>query len=471
MVDAIVVGSGPNGLTAACVLAAAGRSVIVLEAADEPGGGTRCSELTLPGFLHDVCSAVHPMGVLSPAFKALDLEARGLEWVPHPVCYAHPLDGMPAALALPDLDATVDRLEGDGPAYRRLVQPFVERHEALFADILGPLGPPGAPITMARFGLQAVWSARQLADHWFGEEPARALLAGCAGHAVQPLDNWLTAAFSLVFLVSAHCEPWPVVRGGSQGITRALLRHLEEHGGEVRTGHPVRTMSDLPDSRVVLFDLAPTQVAAIAGEALPTSYRDRLGRYVYGPGSCKVDFALDGPIPWVDEGVGDASTVHLGGTLEEIAAAEAAVWRGEHPERPYVILCQQSAVDPDRAPPGQATGYAYCHVPNGSAEDQTDRIFDQIERFAPGFRDRVLAKSVRTAAGFEAYNPAYVGGAVVGGPALPSQVFTRPVARLDPYTTPNPRLFLCSQATPPGGGVHGMCGWHAAHSALRRQLS
>lgn len=467
-----MVGAGPNGLVAACVLAAAGRSVLVLEAADEPGGGTRSAELTLPGFVHDVCAAVHPTGALSPAFRALRLEEHGLRWASSPVSYAHPLDGRPAALAELDLDATAARLGPDGPAWRALLSPFLGSPEALYTDLLGPFPlPPRAPLQLARFGPRAVLSARMLADRWFGEEEARALIAGCAGHANQPLDHWLTAAFAMVFAISAHVVPWPVAVGGSQAIARALAAKLASLGGRIETGRRVTSAADLPLARAVLFDLAPRQVADLAGDLLPEGYKARLRRFHHGMGACKVDFALDGPIPWSDPEVARASTVHVGGTFEEIAASEAAVWRGEHPERPFLIVCQQSALDPSRVPEGKATGYAYCHVPAGSDRDETDRIVAQIERFAPGFRDRILATHTRTAAAFETYNPAYVGGAIVGGPSLPSQLFTRPVVRLDPYGMPNPRWFHCSQAAPPGGGVHGMCGWYAAASALRTALA
>jgi len=469
-VDAVVVGSGPNGLTAAAVLAQAGCSVQVIEAADTIGGATRTGELTLPGFAHDLCSAVHPMGVLSPAFRALDLEAHGLEWLDARFGYAHPLDDGPAVLAELSLDATAERLGEDADAWRALCAPFLANPEVMFDDLLAPLRFPRQPLTMTRFGLRAVRSARGFANHWFKTEPARALFAGCAGHSFQSLDNWLTAAFGLVFAISAHARPWPVARGGSRAITDALAQHLRSNGGQIQTGKRVQSMADLPSARAVFFDIAPTQVAAIAGDALPAGYRRRLDRYVYGPGAFKVDWALDGPIPWTDPRCAEASTVHVGGTLAEIAASEGAVWRGEHPDNPFLIVCQQSHLDPGRAPEGQHTGYAYCHVPAGSEVDRTAVIEGQIERFAPGFRDRILARFTRNARQFEQHNPSHVGGAVTGGPALPTQLFTRPVSRLNPYTTPNPRLYLCSQATPPGGGVHGMCGFHAARTALGRTL-
>lgn len=469
--DAVVVGSGPNGLTAAAVLAASGRSVLVLEGASALGGGVRSGELTLPGFNHDLCAAVHPTGVLSPAFRELQLKEHGLVWRTGRFSYAHPLDDGPAAVAGLSLDETAERLGVDGPAWRGLLSPFLGDPESMFADLLAPLKLPSHPFTMARFGLRALRSARGLAESWFREEPARALFAGCAAHGTQPLDNWLSAAVGLVFALSAHARDWPVAEGGSQAIADALLSVVRGHGGRVETGRWVRSMDDLPPSKTVFFDLAAAQVAQIAGDALPGGYCRRLQRFIYGPGSFKLDWALDGPIPWSDPRVGEASTVHVGGTLDEIAAAEAAPWKGEHADRPFLILCQQSALDPTRAPEGKHTGYAYCHVPSGSDQDRTEAMEDQIERFAPGFRDRILARRSWSPSQFEAHNPSFVGGAVTGGPALLTQLFTRPVARLNPYTTPNPRLFLCSQGTPPGGGVHGMCGYYAAKAALRRALS
>jgi len=466
-VDAVVIGAGPNGLAAAVHLARSGASVLVLEAGPELGGGTRTAELTLPGFLHDRCSAVHPMGILSPFLRQLPLADHGLRWLQSPASVAHPLDDQPAVLLARSVADTAAALGDDARSYHRLVEPFLGDPHGLLGDALAPLGIPRHPLLMARFGWHGLGSATRLARR-FDATPARALLAGCAAHSILPLERAVTAAVGLMFLVTAHVEAWPVAAGGSHAITRALASLLAAHGGRIETGVRVKRLADLPAARVYLFDTSPDQLAAIAEPVLPPRYLRRLRRFRYGPGVFKLDWALDGPIPWRDPRCLDASTVHVGGTLEEVAAAEAAVWRGDHPERPFVLVCQQSQLDPSRAPAGKHTGYAYTHVPAGSTVDLTAQLESQIERFAPGFRDRILARHVTTPAELERDNPNYVGGAITGGVADLFQLFTRPVARLDPYSTPNRRVFLCSASTPPGGGVHGMCGYHAARSALRR---
>jgi len=465
--DAVVIGSGPNGLAAAVHLAQAGASVLVLEAADQPGGGTRSAELTLPGFVHDVCSAAHPLGILSPWFRRLPLAEHGLTWIRPRASVAHPLDGEPAVLLRRSLDDTSQELAGDARAYRRLVAPFLADPHGLLEDALAPLRFPRHPLLMLRFGLRAIRSAAGLARRFDGGR-ARALLAGCAGHSILPLERALSGAVGLLFLISGHVEDWPVAAGGSGAIARALASLFGSLGGRIETGRHVRSLADLPAARVFLFDTSPAQLADIAGPVLPARYLRRLRRYRYGPGVFKLDWALGGSIPWRDPRCLEASTVHLGGSFDEIAAAEAAVWRGEHPERPFVLLCQQSEFDRSRAPEGKQTGYAYCHVPAGSSQDQTEAIERQIERFAPGFRDRILARRATGPAELERHNPNYSGGAITGGVADLAQLFTRPVARLDPYSTPNRRIFICSASTPPGGGVHGMCGLHAARSAARR---
>jgi phytoene dehydrogenase-like protein len=466
--DAVIVGSGPNGLAAAVALARAGAQVLVVEAEDEIGGGTRSAELTLPGFLHDVCSAVHPMGILSPFLRELPLDEHGLEWLCPPASVAHPMDDGDAILLRRSLEGTAAGLGRDGPAYRRLIGPFVEHADTLLTDVMAPLRIPDHPIAMLRFGLRAVFSANRLARLAFREAPARALFAGCAGHSILPLGQPLTAALGLIFSLTAHVEDWPVAKGGSHSIARALGSYLESLGGRIQTGRRIAQLGELPPARVVLFDTSPEQLAHIAGDALPASYRRRLGRYRYGPGVFKLDWALDGPIPWRDPACLEASTVHVGGTLEEICASERDMYHGRHNERPFLILCQQSQFDPSRAPEGKHTGYAYCHVPHGSQVDMTAAIEAQVERFAPGFRDLILDRHTMNTADFERYNPNYKGGAITGGVADAFQLWSRPVARLDPYTTPNPKLFLCSAATPPGGGVHGQCGYWAAQSALER---
>lgn len=468
MDDAVVIGSGPNGFAAAIEIARAGASVRILEARDEIGGGIRTAELTLPGFAHDVCSGCHPMAVLSPWFRSVPLAEHGLRWIHPPASVAHPLDDGPAVLLRRSLQETAIGLGEDARAYEQLFAPFLRAPHELLADLLAPLRIPRHPIRLARFGLPGLRPAVGSFRARFRGQRARALLAGCAAHSILPLERPLTAAVGMIFALTAHVEDWPVAAGGSQAIARALASYFRALGGRIETGRHVRSLTDLPPARVVLFDTSPAQLADIGGATLPAGYVRRLRRYRYGPGAFKLDWALDGPIPWRDPRCLDASTVHLGGTLEEIAAAEAAVWRGEHPERPYVLLCQQSELDRSRAPEGKHTGWAYCHVPPGSTVDQTETIERQIERFAPGFRDRILARHVTTPAHFERDNPNYVGGAITGGVTDLFQLFTRPVARLNPYTTPNPRLFICSASTPPGGGVHGMCGYHAARTALRR---
>jgi phytoene dehydrogenase-like protein len=470
----VVVGAGPNGLAAAVELARAGLSVLVLEARDDVGGGARSAELTLPGYVHDVCSAIHPLGVGSPFFRALPLAERGLEWVHPELPLAHPFDDGTAAVLARSAGATAAGLGEDGGAYQRLVGPLLEDAHGLLDDILRPLpfplprSVPSHPIRLVRFGLTAMRSADAVVRSRFHGQHARGLFAGCAAHATVPLGFAGTASFGLVLLLAGHAVGWPYARGGSRRITDALARYFTELGGEIRTGRAVRGMGDIPSSRAVLFDVTPRQLLRIAGDELPGRYRRRLARFRYGPGAFKIDWALAGPIPWRAEACGRAGTVHLGGSHQEIAAAEAAVWRGEHPERPFVLVAQQSQGDLTRAPDGRHTGWAYCHVPHGSDVDMTHAIEDQIERFAPGFRDLVLARHTRTAARLEDYNANMVGGDIGGGANTLWQFLARPTPRLDPYATPNERIFLCSSSTPPGGGVHGMCGLNAARSALRR---
>jgi phytoene dehydrogenase-like protein len=464
---AVVVGAGPNGLAAAIVLASAGREVLVREAAPEPGGGARTAPLTLPGYRHDLFSAVHPLGVASPFFRSLPLHRYGLQWVQPPAAVAHPLEDGTAAVLERSEEATAEGLGRDGPAYRRLLGPIVRHWPQLVPEILGPLHLPRHPLLLARFGASALLPAAWLARACFREPPARALFAGLAAHCTMPLSWSPTAAFGLVLGAAGHAAGWPVPRGGAGAITAALLAHLRSLGGTVRTDSPVTSLDELREASLVLLDLTPRQVLALAGEHLPAPYRRQLRRYRYGPGTFKLDWALAGPIPWRAPGCARAATVHLGGTLEEIAAGEAAPWRGEVPRNPYVLLVQPSLFDPLRAPAGRHTAWAYCHVPPGCEVDLTATVEAQVERFAPGFRDLILARHAMGPRDLEGRNPNLVGGDVSGGVSDLRQLFFRPAVRLNPYATPLPGLFLCSAATPPGGGVHGMSGYHAAHAALR----
>ncbi len=466
--DAVVVGSGPNGLAAAITLAQAGHSVLVIEGADTIGGGVRSAELTLSGFTHDVCAAVFPMSLLSPFLRSLPLAEHGLTWIQPPVPLAHPLDDGTAVLVQRSVDETAACLGPDGGAYRRLMGPLVARWQKVTHEVLGPLRlPPRYPFVLARFGLLAVRPAYGFARYAFGGERARALFAGMAAHAIMPLERLTTAAYGLLTGGGAHAVGWPFPQGGAQQLTRALASYLAALGGEIETGRWIESMDDLPPSRAVLFDVTPRQLLAVAGERFTALYRRQLERFRYGPGVFKVDFALSSPVPWRAEGCDRAGTLHLGGTLDEIAASERSVWQGKHADRPYVLVAQPSRFDDTRAPDGRHTLWAYCHVPNGSTVDMTPAIEAQIERFAPGFRDLILARHTRNAVEMEQYNPNYIGGDIVGGAMDLPQLFTRPAIRLRPYATPAAGVYLCSSSTPPGGGVHGMCGHFAARAALR----
>ena len=465
--DAIVVGAGPNGLAAAILLARAGLAVRVVEAAGTVGGGTRTGALTLPGFRHDICSAIHPLGLASPFFRRLPLEQHGLAWIHPPAAVAHPLDDGTAVLLERSLEVTAAGLGRDAGAYRHLMAPLVRDWDAIAAAVLGPFRLPRHPTALVRFGLAALQPARLLAATVFRGERARGLFAGIAAHSILPLEHPATAAFGLVLGVLGHVAGWPLPRGGSQAIADALAGYLRTLGGEIVVGERVDSLAQLPPSRAVLCDITPRQLLRIAGDRLPPAYQYQLGRYRYGSGAFKIDYALDGPIPWRAAACARSATVHLGGTLPEIAASERAMARGRPAERPFVLLAQQSLFDPTRAPPGHHTAWAYCHVPNGATLDMTAPIEAQIERFAPGFRDRILARTVSTPADLEQYNANYIGGDINGGRADLLQLFTRPVPRLRPYRTPVPGLYLCSSSTPPGGGVHGMCGYWAARTALR----
>ena len=460
-----MVGAGPNGLAAAIVLAQAGRSVRLLEAKSTVGGGVRSAELTLPGFVHDVCAAIHPLAAGSPFFRSLPLQRFGLELIQPDAPLAHPFDDGTAVIVERSIEATARNLGRDAGAYARMMTPLVRHANTLFGALLSPLRPTRHPLVMAGFGLRAIQPATMLAALAFKEEKTRAMFAGLGGHSMVPLNRPGTGAFSLVLGMAAHALGWPLARGGSQTISDALAAYLGSLGGEIQTDTMVESVDALPEHRAALFNVTPRQLVRIAGNRLTRGYRNTLTRYRYGPGVFKVDWALDGPIPWRAAECLRAGTVHLAGSLKELADAEAAVGRGEIPQRPFVLLAQQSLFDPSRAPAGKQTGWAYCHVPNGATEDMTARIEAQVERFAPGFRDRILARHVMSPADYERYNPNDIGGDINGGLADLRQLFIRPSPRL--YRTTDRQIYLCSASTPPAGGVHGMCGFHAARSALR----
>ncbi len=466
--DAIVVGSGPNGLAAAITLARAGRSVLVLEANHTIGGGTRSEEWTLPGFIHDTCSTVQALAVVSPFLRTLPLSDFGVELVYPPAALAHPFDDGTAAILERSIDATCETLGRDGAAYRRLIQPLVKNSDKLYGDLLGPLPlPPQHPLVFVRFGLPALLPARSLAEFAFSGERARALFAGVAAHSMLPLENLATAAFGLTLAVAAHVTGWPIVRGGSQNFANGLAAYLRSLRGEIETGHCIESIDELPVARAYVFDVTPRQLLRIAGHRFPSSYRRALEKFRYGPGVFKVDFALDGPVPWQATECLRAGTVHLGGTLAEIAASERSVWEGKPAEQPFTLVVQPTLFDPTRAPAGRQTLWSYCHVPNGSTFDMTERLIAQIERFAPGFRDRILAKHVMPPAAMQQHNSNYVGGDINGGAQDLRQLYSRPTLSLNPYATPAKGIYVCSSSTPPGGGVHGMCGYYAARAALK----
>jgi phytoene dehydrogenase-like protein len=464
--DAVVVGSGPNGLAAACVLARAGLSVEVFEGAPTAGGGCRTEELTLPGFRHDVCSTVQSLISLSPFLAKLDLDRLGVRLCTPEVAFAHPLDGGRAAAVLGSVDDTAAGLGTDGPRYARLFGPLVDNAAPIMETVLAPLRSlPRQFLPLARFGIAGVPSMAHLVKG-FSTQEAKALLAGVGAHAMLPLEAPLTSAFGIFLTLAAHAGGWPVVQGGSSKLVEALVAELAAAGAILHTGHFVKELAELPAARAVLFDTSVETLLAVAGERLPAHYRRALGRLKHGPGICKLDWALSGPVPWTAPICRRSGTVHVGGSFAEIAQSEAEVAGGRHADRPYCLVVQPGVVDPTRAPAGSQTLWAYCHVPRGSSLDMTARIESQIERFAPGFKDLVLARASVTARDAEAHNPNYVGGDITGGAGTLRQTLFRPTVRWNPYRTGAPGIYLCSASTPPGGGVHGMCGVGAAHAAL-----
>lgn len=467
--DAIIIGSGPNGLAAAIRLAQAGKRVLVYEANETIGGGSRSAELTLPGFIHDTCSAIHPLGIGSPYFKTLPLEKYGLEWIQPSAPLAHVWDDGTAVIIERNVKQTALNLGRDGAMWARIFSPLTSRWDSLAPMILGSLLRfPRNPFLLGYFGVWALWSAKFFARTLFKEEKTRGLFAGLAAHSTLALEEPLTASFGLVLGLTAQAVGWPLPRGGSQKISDALAAHLRALGGEIITNSRVENMNALPDANAYVFDVTPKQLLQIAGDKLRGTYKTQLQNFRYGPGVFKLDYALDAPVPWKAKEALRAATVHIGPTLDEISASERATQNGSVTATPYVLVVQTSLFDDSRAPHGKHTLWAYAHVPNGSAIDMTERIENQIERFAPGFKQRILARSTMNPAQIESRNANYIGGDINGGVQDFFQLFGRPVWRLNPYTTPDKSIYICSSSTPPGGGVHGMCGLHAANAALQR---
>ena len=463
--DAVVVGSGPNGLAAAITLQREGLSVLLIEGKDIIGGGMRSAELTLPGFLSDICSAIHPMAIASPLFSELPLEEHGLEWIHPPVLAAHPFDDGTAAVLKQSLSETSRLLGIDETNYLNLIAPVVKNWPQLVNDLLGPLGLPAHPLKMAAFGLKALQPATRIIKK-LDTQAAKGLFAGMAAHSVLPLNKLSTAAIALVLLANGHLKGWPLPRGGSQQLANALGNYFTAMGGTIQTDWQVRSIKDIPPAKAVLFDVGAKQLLQIAGGSFDPFYNYRLKKYRYGMGVFKVDWALDGPVPFTAAECREAGTVHLGGTWQHIARSEYLAATGKISNEPFVLLTQQSLFDTGRAPEGKQVLWGYCHVPNGSMADRTFAIEKQIERFAPGFRDRIIARKTLNTMQLERYNPNYIGGDINGGMMNIGQLFARPMLKFSPYRTSAKGIYICSASTPPGGGVHGMCGYHAARQAL-----
>ena len=466
--DSLVIGSGPNGLAAAITLARRGQSVCVIEAQDSPGGCVRSGELGMPGFVHDLYSAVFPLALSSPFFRSVPLEIYDHEWVVPPAALAHPFDDGDAAIIYGSVQETARGLGPDEKAYMHCMSPLVENLEHLLEDILQPLHIPRHPCRYTLFGLAGMIPAAAFSKLFFRTSRVRALFAGLAGHSILPMEHVLTSAFALAMGASAHKTRWPIAKGGAGSITRALTAHLRDLGGEIVLSSPIISLDGLPRANNIFFDLTPQQVVSLCRDRLTPGYENRLKRYRYGPGAFKIDWALHDPIPWTAQACSSAATVHVGGSFEEIAASERTVWRSRHPEQPFVICVQPSLFDESRAPVGRHTAWAYCHVPNGSTRDMTERIEQQIERFAPEFKDTIISRHTMSPHELQRSNDNLVGGDIAGGANTFSQFLFRPTISIDPYAMPAPGMYLCSASTPPGGGVHGMCGYNAAQSALKR---
>lgn len=468
--DAVIVGSGPNGLSAAVRLSQKGLKVLVLEASSTIGGGTRTEELTEPGFMHDVCAAVLPTTVSSPFLRSLPLEKYGLDFIYPEISYAHPLEKGKSVNMYHSFDKTLEELSNEAQAYKTMFGNFIENWKTLSVDVFGPLRFPSNPLLMAKFGFKGALSAKKLVHNYFNNPDLKAAFAGCAAHSILPLDKAFSASFGLVLGASAHATGWPIAKGGTHKVTKALAHLFQSLGGTIQTNYRVKTLADIPACKAILFDLTPHQIAEIAESELPLSYRKKLLNYEYGPGSFKMDWALSEPVPWNNPELRKAGTVHLGGTFEEIAKSEQLVWEGKHPQKPYMIVTQPSLFDESRAPKGKHTLWAYCHVPNGSTQNMTKEIEDQIERYAPGFKDTIISKHALNSKQLQAYNSNYVGGDINGGAQFFKQLFGRPVLKWNPYKIPGKPMYICSSSTPPGGGVHGMCGYHAAQSVLKNEF-